>query len=185
MSPWDSSNAIQRVVRAQTIDGAGAGLGAALSNGPKVRTIRLLVDPTNNEFTHWLESVKTTTPEIRGLMVQRFFARILCKAGYHVVVGRELDIFARGRLRSFFVEVKSSLAGGRFGSQADVSQLDGYLTACERKRAERWLGIMGINKPIELHDSFRVKMRVRNIGLIDIRWVSTKETLLPHLPSVP
>ena len=152
--------------------------------GPKVRTIRLLFDPTSGEVTPWLESAKAASPEIRGWMVQRFFARILSKAGYDIVVGRELDIFARSRLRSLFIEVKSSLAGGRFGSQADVSQLDGYLIACQRNGAERWLGVMGINKPMDLCDAFRVAIRARNIGLIDIRWVSTKETLLPHLPSV-
>jgi len=128
--------------------------------------------------------VKATTPEIRGWMVQRFFARILAKAGYDVVVGSALDIFARNRLRSLFVEVKSSLAGGKFGSRAEIAQLDGYLTACERNRAERWLGIMGINKPMDLRDAFRTEIHSRNIGLIDIRWVAAKETLLPHIPSV-
>jgi len=118
-------------------------------------------------------------------MVQKFFARILSKAGYDIVIGRELDIFARCRLRSLFIEVKSSLAGGKFGSQADISQLDGYLIACQRHGAERWLGTMGMTKPMNLNDTFRVAMRRMNIGLIDIRWISEKETLLPHLSSVP
>jgi hypothetical protein len=173
------------VVSAESIDEAGAGLRAALAIGPKVRTIWLLFDPTSNEVMPWLESAKAASPEIRGLMVQRFFARVLTKAGYNIVVGRELDIFARCRLRSLFIEVKSSLAGGRFGSQADISQLDGYVIACQRNGAERWLGTMGITKPMNLHDTFRAAMRRRNIGLIDIRWVSAKETLLPHLPSIP
>lgn len=172
-------------VRVRTIDEAGAGLRAALATGPKVRKIMLLFDPTSSEVTPWLESAKAASPEIRGLMVQRFFARVLSSAGYDIVVGRELDIFARSRLRSLFVEVKSSLAGGRFGSQADIGQLDGYMIACQRNGAERWLGTMGIIKPMNLHDNFRAAMRVRNIGLIDIRWVSMKETLLPHLSSVP
>jgi hypothetical protein len=169
------------VVRAESIDEAGAGLRAALATGPKVRTIWLLFDPTSNEVIPWLESAKAASPEIRGLMVQRFFARILSKAGYDIIVGRELDIFARCQLRSLFIEVKSSLAGGRFGSQADISQLDGYLIACQRNGAERWLGTMGITKPMNLHDTFRAAMRHRNIGLIDIRWVSSNETLLPHM----
>jgi len=173
------------VVRTESIDEAGAGLRAALAIGPEVRTIWLLFDPTSKEVVPWLESAKAASPEIRGLMVQRFFARILSKAGYDIVIGRELDIFARCRLRSLFIEVKSSLAGGKFGSRADLSQLDGYLTACQRNGAERWLGTMGIAKPMNLHDAFRAAMRRRNIGLIDIRWISTKETLLPHLSSVP
>ena len=175
----------QIVVRAETIDEAGSGLRAALSIGPRVRTITILFDPTRDEIIPWLKSAKAASPEVRGLMVQGFFARILCKAGYGVVVGRELDIFARGKLRSLFIEVKSSLAGGRFGSQAAVSQLDGYLTACQRNGAERWLGTMGIIKPMDLYDTFSAAIHMRNIGLIDIRWVSKKETLLPHLPSVP
>ena len=115
-------------------------------------------------------------------------SKFLCsntkQSRYDIVVGRELDIFARCRLRSLFIEVKSSLAGGKFGSQADISQLDGYLVACQRNGAERWLGTMGI-KPMNLHDTFRTAMRRGNVGLIDIRWVSAKDTLLPHLPSVP
>jgi len=185
MNAWHLICSSRAVIRVETIDEAGAGLRAALAIGPTVRTIRLVFDPTSNEVAPWLASAKAATPEVRGLMVQRFFARILNKAGYDIVVGRELDIFARSRLRSLFVEVKSSLAGGRFGSQADISQLDGYLIACQRNRAERWLGIMGIIKPMNLCDTFRAAMRTGNIGLIDIRWVSTKETLLPHLPSVP
>jgi hypothetical protein len=169
---------------ANTVDEAGARLGTLLANGNATRTIRLVIDPTNTEIAPWLNAVKSATPEIRGWMVQRFFARILVKAGYDVVIGSALDIFARNRLRSLFVEVKSSLGGGKFGSQAEITQLDSYLTACERNRAERWLGIMGINKPMNLRDTFRTEIRSRNIGLIDIRWIATRETLLPHLPSV-
>jgi len=185
MNSWFLFSSSWTVVQVETIDEAGAGLRAALAIGPRVRTIMLLFDPTNNDVKSWLESAKTASPELRGLMVQRFFARILTKAGYDVVVGRELDIFARSRLRSLFIEVKSSLAGGLFGSQAEISQLDGYLVACQRNRAEIWLGTMGIIKPMNLHGTFRTAMRTRNVGLIDIRWVSTEETLLPHLSSVP
>jgi len=170
-----------RVIKTDTVDGAVAGLRAALASGPETRTILLVIDPTSKEIKPWLEAVKSATPEIRGWMVQRFFARVLSKAGYDVIIGKTLDIFARNRLRSLFVEVKSSLAGGKFGSKTEIAQLDGYLTACERNGAERWLGLMGINKPMDLHDTFRTEIRSRNIGLIDIRWVATKETLLPHL----
>ena len=172
------------VIRADTLDEAGAGLRAWLTK-PEVRTIRMLLDPSMSEVAPWLEAVRAAAPEVRGLMVQRFFARMLNKAGYEVVIGRELDIFARGRLRSLFVEVKSSLAGGRFGSRAQITQLDGYVIACERRGAERWLGTMGINRPMGLHNGFRTEMRARNIGLIDVRWVSPRETLLPHLHSIP
>ena len=182
---WHLFSSSRIAIRASSIDEAGAGLRAALAIGPEVRTIWLLFDPRSNEVAPWLESAKAASPEIRGLMVQRFFARMLSKAGYDVIVGRELDIFARCRLRSLFIEVKSSLAGGKFGSRADINQLDGYLIACQRNGAERWLGTMGITKPMNLHDAFRAAMRRSNIGLIDIRWVSTKETLLPHLSSVP
>jgi len=184
MNLWHLLGSSRATIVAASIDEAGAGLRAALAIGPKVRTIWLLFDPTSNEAIPWLESAKTASPEIRGLMVQSFFARILSNAGYNIVVGRELDIFARCRFRSLLIEVKSSLAGGRFGSQADLSQLDGYLVACQRSGAERWLGTMGIVKPINLRDTFRAAMRRRNIGLLDIRWVSTNETLLPHLSSV-
>jgi len=185
MNLWHLFGASRIVVRAESVDDAGAGLRAALAIGPKVRTICLLFDPTSNDIIPWLESAKATSPELRGLMVQSFFARVLSKAGYDVVVGRELDIFARCRLRSLFIEVKSSLAGGKFGSQADITQLDGYTIACQRNRAERWLGTMGIIKPMNLHDTFRAAIRRRNIGLIDIRWVSAGDTLLPHFSSVP
>ena len=160
-------------------------LRAALAIGPKVRTIRLLLDPNSKETSAWLEAAKTATPETRGLMVQGFFARIFSKAGYEVVVGSKLDIFARSRFRSLFIEVKSSLAGGRFGSQAAMTQLDGYQAACERNRAEIWLGVMGINRPMGLHHSFRAGMQERSIGLIDVRWVSKNESLLPHITSIP
>jgi hypothetical protein len=184
MNLWHSFGSSRIVIRAESIDEAGADLRAALAIGPNVRTIWLLFDPTSKELLPWLDSAKAACPEIRGLMVQRFFALILSKAGYHTVVGREFDIFARCRLRSLFVEVKSSLAGGKFGSQAEISQLDGYLVACQRHSAERWLGTMGIIRPMSLHDTFRATLRRRNIGHIDIRWVSTRETLLPHLALV-
>ena len=174
----------QNVIVAETIDDASAKLGAKLAVGPEVRTIILLLDPTKEEVRPWLDAVKIAAPEIRGLMVQRFFAQIFIRAGYDVVVGRELDIFARGRLRSLLIEVKSSLAGGRFGSRGELSQLDGYLIASERRRAERWLGTMGIKKPMLLRNTLRNQMRIRNIGLIDIRWLSQRETLLPHLSSI-
>jgi hypothetical protein len=137
MNSWNLLGSFQKVIITETVDDASAKLRASLATGPKVRTITLLLDPTREEVTPWLDSVKAATPEIRGLMVQRFFARIFIRAGYEVVVGRELDIFARSRLRSLFIEVKSSLAGGRFGSRAEISQLDGYLIASERRRAER------------------------------------------------
>jgi hypothetical protein len=184
MKSWNLLSSFQGVIRAGTVDEAAAGLREALATGPKLRTIRLLIDPTREELTPWLKTVRAAAPEIRGLMVQRFFAWLFSSAGYQVIIGKELDIFARGQLRSLFVEVKSSLAGGRFGSQAEITQLDAYLVASERRGAERWLGIMGIDRPMGLHDAFRLQMRVRNIGLIDIRWVSPIETLLPHLSSV-
>src|SRR5689334_7708593 len=127
----------------------------------------------------WLDSVRAAAPETRGMMVQRFFARIFSRAGYEIIVGKTLDIFARSPFRSLFVEVKSSLEGGRFGSTAEMSQLDGYLKASESRGAEIWLGTMGINKPMRLHGAFRAEMRMANIGLFHIRWVSPKDTLLP------
>lgn len=170
----------QVVVTARSFDDASAGLRMALSVGPRVRSIVLLIDPTEAGISPWLESARGASPEVRGLMAQRFFARMLCKAGYEVIVGSKLDIFARGRLRSLFIEVKSSLAGGSFGSRAGVQQLDGYLGASEKRRAERWLGTMGINRPMGLRATFKAELRRRNIGLIDVRWVSPRDTLLPH-----
>lgn len=174
----------EMIVGARTFDDACAGLRRALATGPETRTIRIMIDPTNTEVAPWLAAARAATPEIRGLMVQGFFARMLCRAGYNVVVGSELDIFAKSRIRSLFVEVKSSLAGGRFGSRAGIRQLDGYLTASERRRAERWLGTMGLNKPIELRDVFKAELRTRNIGHIDIWWASPEEMLLSQLHSV-
>ena len=184
MSSWNLLGIHQNLIVADTVDEASAKLGAILAAGSEVRTITLLLNPRTDEFRPWLDAVKITTPETRGLMVQRFFAQILIRAGYDVVVGRELDIFARGRLRSLLIEVKSSLAGGRFGSRAELNQLDGYLIASERRRAERWLGTMGIKNPILLRKNLRNQIRIRNIGLIDVRWLSRRETLLPHLSSV-
>ena len=166
-----------------TIDQASAGLKAALAVGPEVRTIRLLLDPASETLAPWLESARAAVPETRGLMVQGFFAQVLGRAGYRVIVGSELDIFARGRLRSLLLEVKSSLKGGRFGSKDEMAQLDGYLIACQRRSAERWLGTMGIDKPMELRGPFRKKMRRGNIGHLDLRWISPKDAL-PRFSSV-
>jgi len=183
MNPWNLSESFQGVIRAGTINEASAGLRAALSAESEVRTIRLIIDPTSEEVIPWLDSVRVAAPETRGMMVQRFFARIFAKAGYAVIIGKRLDIFAKSPLRSLFVEVKSSLEGGRFGSTAQMSQLDGYLTASESRGAEIWLATMGINKPMRLQGAFREEMRIANIGLFDIRWVSPKDTLLPHIVS--
>ena len=183
MNPRNLFESFQGVIRAGTIDEASAGLRVALATGPEVRTVRLFLDPTSEEVMPWLDSVRVSAPETRGMMVQRFFARIFAKAGYAVVIGKKLDIFARSPHRSLFVEVKSSLEGGRFGSMAQMAQLDGYLTASESRGAEIWLGTMGINKPMRLHGAFRAEMRIANIGLFDIRWVSPKDTLVPHLVS--
>jgi hypothetical protein len=185
MNPWYLIGSPCKEVRAATIDEACAGLKVALASWPEAKTIRISLDPSGIDVSPWLESVKVASPEIRGMMVQRFFARMFSKAGYEVVVGKELDIFARSRLRSLFIEVKSSLAGGRFGSQAVVAQLDSYTVASERRGAEIWLGTMGINRPIRLYDNFRDTIQSRNIGFIDLRWVSPRETLLPHLSSIP
>jgi hypothetical protein len=160
-----------------TIDQAGAGLRTALAVGPEVRVIRLLLDPTSESLAPWLEAARAAPPEIRGLMVQAFFARTLSRAGYKVVVGNELDIFARSRLRSLLVEVKSSLKGGKFGSKAEMAQLDGYLVASQRRGAERWLGTMGIDRPMELRASFKHGMRLGNVGHFDLRWVSPRNTM--------
>jgi hypothetical protein len=185
MIAWNPLGSFQMVVRAETIDEAGAKLEDALAIGPQIRTIRLVLNRTNKEFTPWFDSARAASPEVRGMMVQLFFARLFSKAGYSVVVGKREDIFATGRFRSLFVEVKSSLKGGKFGSQSVITQLDGYLVASERRRADRWLGTMGINEPMKLHDSFRTEIHSRNIGHLDVRWVSPRETLLPYLPSIP
>jgi hypothetical protein len=168
------------VVGAATIDQASTGLRTALAAGPEVRVIRFLLDPKSEEFESWLKSARAAFPETRGFMVQRLFARIFSGAGFEVVVGSRLDIFARGRLRSLLVEVKSSLEGRKLGSHSEMIQLDGYLTASQRRGAERWLGMMGINKPMKLKSTFKAAMRARNIGLIDMRWVSPNDTLLSH-----
>jgi hypothetical protein len=172
------------VVVAATIEEAGARLRTALAVGPEVSTIRLLFDPTSEQFAPWLEAAKTASREVRGQMVQRIFGRLFAQAGYEVELGRELDIFARGRLRSLLVEVKSSLDGGSFGSQKGITQLEGYLIASERRRAQRWLGTMGINNPIELSPLMRAYMRDGNVGLVEVRWVALEETLPPYLSSV-
>jgi len=172
------------VVVAGTIEEAGARLGKALAVGPGVSTIRLLLDPTSEQFASWLEAAKAASREVRGQMVQGLFGRLFAKAGYEVELGQELDIFAKGRLRSLLVEVKSSLDGGSFGSQNGITQLEGYLTASERRRAQRWLGTMGINNPIELSPLMRAYMRVGNVGLVEVRWVAPEDTLPPYLSSV-
>lgn len=99
-------------------------------------------------------------------------------------LGRELDVFAKGKLRSVFVEVKSSLDGGIFGSHKGIAQLEGYLTASVSRRAQRWLGTMGINSPIELSARLRAYMRGGNVGLVEVRWVAPENTLPPFLWSV-
>jgi hypothetical protein len=114
-------------------------------------------------------------------MVQRLFGRLFTQAGYDVELGRELDVFAKGSLRSVLVEVKSSLDGGSFGSHKGIVQLEGYLVVSERRRAQRWLGTMGINNPIELCAHLRAYMRGGNVGLIEVRWVVPENTLPPHL----
>jgi hypothetical protein len=171
-------------VVAATIEEAGAKLRTALAVGPEVTTIRLLLDSTSEQFAPWLEATRTASREIRGQMVQRFFGRLFTKAGYEVELGRELDVFASGRLRSVLVEVKSSLDGGSFGSHKGIAQLEGYLTASEKRRVQRWLGTMGINSPIELCAHLRAYMRSGNVGLIEVRWVAPENTLPPYLWSV-
>ncbi|MDA4125966.1 MAG: hypothetical protein OK452_02025 [Thaumarchaeota archaeon] len=175
--------AIAEVVAA-TIEEAGARLRTALALGPEVSTIRLLLDPTSAQFAPWLEAAKAASREVRGQMVQGLFGRLFANAGYEVELGQELDVFARGRLRSLLVEVKSSLDGGSFGSQKGITQLEGYLVASERRRAQRWLGTMGINNPIELSASLRAYMRGGNVGLVEVRWVAPENTLPPYLWSV-
>ena len=159
-------------------------LGAALAASPEVRTIRLLLDPESESLAPWLESARAATPEARGLMVQGFFAQIFSRAGYRVIVGREVDVIARGRFRSILLEVKSSLKGGKFGSRPEMAQLDGYLIACQRRRAERWFGTMGIERPMEVRGPFRNKIRLESIGHLDLRWVSPKNAL-PRFSSIP
>lgn len=144
----------------------------------------MLLDPKGTEIGSWLSAVRTSTPELRGIMVQGFFARIFRMAGYDVIVGKELDIFARNRQKSMLVEVKSKLNGAGFGSHVEIVQLEGYLVVSERRRAETWLAVMGLNKPVRLRDGFRSELRIRNIGLIDVRWISPEDTLLPHLSSI-
>jgi Holliday junction resolvase len=171
-------------VIARTMQEASAGLRAALSSGPKIRTIRLLLDPNGSDLEQWLNSAREAIPEARGVMVQAFLARIFRLAGYDVVVGTKFDIFAKNRSRSLFAEVKSSLNGTKFGSQNEVEQLDRYLIVSERRRAEIWLAIMGLSKPMELRIRFKSELRVRNIGVIDARWVAPDETLPYHFASV-
>jgi hypothetical protein len=168
---------------AATIREAGARLRRALAVGPEIRTIRLLLNPASEQFAPWLEAARAATREIRGQMVQALFGRLFTEAGYEVELGRELDIFARGNLRSVLVEVKSSLDGRSFGSQKGIGQLEGYLAESRRRRAQRWLGTMGINNPIELSASLRAYMRDGNVGLIEVRWVAPENTLPSYLES--
>lgn len=186
MEYWQAAQTSQEdreapIAHVRSIDQAGACLGRELALGPKTRVIRLLLDPTSESLAPWLDAARAATPEVRGLMAQAFFARIFSMAGYSVVVGSQIDILARSRLRSLLVEVKSSLAGGKFGSKADVTQLDGYLEVSRRSGAERWLGTMGMNRPMELRASFRDKIRLGNIGHLDLRWVSPEGTLSSFL----
>lgn len=177
---WIRFNSTEVEVVASTMQEAGVGLRAALSSGPRIRTIRLLLNPSGGDLGQWLESARRSIPETRGVMVQAFLARLFMLAGYDVVVGTRFDIFAKNRTRSLFTEVKSSLKGTKFGSRDEIEQLETYFVASERKRAEIWLAIMGLTKPMQLRFHFRTEMRIRNIGLIDTRWVSPEETLLPH-----
>jgi hypothetical protein len=172
---------IIREFRAASIDDAGSRLRDALAFGLSVSGIRLHLDPASPELAPWFEAVKGATPEIRGMMVQAFFARVFSKAGYEIHVGRELDIIARNRFRTLLIEVKSSLAGGRFGSRAILTQLETYSKASEMKGAEIWLGTMGIRRPITMNEAFRRQIISRKIRSLDIRWISPKETLLPHI----
>jgi hypothetical protein len=171
-------------VVAATIEEAGARLRTALTVGPEVTTIRLLLDPTSEQFAPWLEAARAASREIRGQMVQRLFGRLFTQAGYEVELGRELDVFAKGKLRSVLVEVKSSLDGGIFSSHKGIAQLESYLTASQRRRAQRWLGTMGINNPIDLSARLRAYMRGGNVGLIEVRWVAPENKLPPYLWSV-
>jgi hypothetical protein len=169
-----------REIKAGTVGEAGARVKDVLTNEPHVRTIRLFLDSTSSELGPWLEAVKTIAPEKRGMMVQGFFTRVFIEAGYDIKVGREFDILARGSNRSYLVEVKSSLEGGKFGSEAILTQLDGYSKSDEGRGADIWLGTMGIKRPILLGITFRTELYIRNIGHIDARWVSPKESLLLH-----
>jgi hypothetical protein len=180
--PWTAAGQSDVTLKATTLPEAAAGLRAVLSTGTEVRTIRILLNPKGEDVRPWLDSARKAIPEIRGMMVQGLFARVFRMAGYDVIVGKTLDLFARNRLRSLFVEVKSSLDGIAFGSLPDIKQLEGYLVVSERNKAETWLAIMGLNRPIRLRDGFRAKMRARNIGLLDVRWISADETLTPHFP---
>ena len=168
-------------VSATTMTEAGAGIRDALANGTHARTIRLWLNPNSPELGPWLDAAKVATPEIRGMMVQGFFARACSKAGYEVMVGKELDVSARSPFRTLLIEVKSSLAGGKFGSQAVLSQLDGYSRVSGGRGAEIWLGVMGIKSPIFLSLALRAEIQNRNIGLLEARWISPRDTLLPHL----
>jgi Holliday junction resolvase-like predicted endonuclease len=170
-----------REFKAASIDDAGARLGNALALRLEASRIRLWLDSASPELAPWLEAVKGTTPEVRGMMVQAFFARMFSKAGYEILVGRELDIVARNRFRTLLIEVKSSLAGGRFGSRAILTQLDTYSKVRERRGAEIWLGTMGIRRPMAMNEAFLRQIIKRKIRSIDIRWISAKETLLPHI----
>jgi hypothetical protein len=163
---------------------AGCELRIALASGPKIRTVRIILDPNDREMGPWLSSARACTPELRGIMVQGFFAHIFRMAGYDVIVGKELDVCAKNQQRSMLVEVKSSLNGAGFGSHVEIAQLEGYLVVSERRRAETWLAVMGLNKPVRLRDGFKSELRIRNIGLIDVRWISPEDTLMPYLSSV-
>lgn len=174
-------HSVVREFTAASVDDAGARLKDALVFGLPVGRIKLCLDPVSPDLAPWFGAAKCATPEIRGMMVQAFFARVFSKAGYEIHVGRELDIIARNRFRTLLIEVKSTLAGGRFGSRAILTQLDTYSNASEKKGAEIWLGTMGIRRPIVMNEAFRSQIIIRKIRSLDIRWISPKETLLPHL----
>ncbi|MDE1852572.1 MAG: RHS repeat protein [Thaumarchaeota archaeon] len=171
----------EAAVSAAAFEEAGAGLGRSLAVGPEIKTVRLLLNPTSEEFATWLESARAATPEDRGDLVHGFFMKLFREANYNANREGAYDIFARGRLRSLFVEIKSKLEGGWFGSQKDIDQLEGYLVASQRRGASRWLGVMGINNPIELSAPLRAYMNAGNVGLIEVRWVAPGDTLLPYL----
>ena len=90
-----------------SIDQASVCLRRALAAGPRTGVIRLLLNPASEELALWLDAARAASPEIRGLMAQAFFARIFSGAGYRVLVGNQIDIFAQSQLRSLLIEVKS------------------------------------------------------------------------------
>ena len=164
---------VEVVIRAASFEEAGAGLGKALVN-PEIMRIRLLLDPTSEDFAPWFEAFHETSD--MGTTGRAFIAKLLRSAGYEVDVGEPLDIFAKGRVRSLLLESKARLNGGVLGNQ-EKTQLEGYLTASTRRNAQRWLGIMGVDRPTELSGDLKSAMRAGNIGLLEARWVLPGPTL--------